>query len=121
MCYPVSRLTITEGHAMRALLLAAALAVGSGDGRDGATDGRMVKEVPPYRLLRVGMTYEDVKKLLGKLHHGFVADGYFTMYFKVGPDRLGTYYKVVVLSEHLNNVINFTVDVWDETDPDLNR
>jgi hypothetical protein len=49
---------------MHALLLAAALAVGSGDGRDGATDGRMVSGMAPFDHLRVGMNWKDVNRVL---------------------------------------------------------
>jgi hypothetical protein len=49
---------------MHAFLLAVTLAVGSGDGRDGATDGRTTPERPDLHL-RVGMTPAEVARFLG--------------------------------------------------------
>jgi hypothetical protein len=46
--------------------LIAAFAVGSGDGRDGATDARTVEQVPPYALLRIGMDFSQVMDLVGR-------------------------------------------------------
>jgi hypothetical protein len=50
---------------MHAALLAAALAVGSGDKRDGATDGSMVEECPLRNTLRAGASEQDIRDLLG--------------------------------------------------------
>ena len=50
---------------MRAVLLVAAVAVGSGDMRDGAPDGRMVDEFPLRNTLRAGASYQDIRDLLG--------------------------------------------------------
>jgi outer membrane protein assembly factor BamE (lipoprotein component of BamABCDE complex) len=50
---------------MHALLLAAALAVGSGDARDRATDGRTVDEPAPLLLLKEGMTKGQVDRIMG--------------------------------------------------------
>jgi hypothetical protein len=50
---------------MYTVLMVAALAVGSGDGRGGAADGRTVEKVPPYTKLRVGMSADEVTELLG--------------------------------------------------------
>jgi hypothetical protein len=78
------------------LLLAAALGVGSGDGRDGATDGRTVKKVPPSTLLRVGMGHEELAKTFGKpveIHGGGT---WIIECYCVGPDCFGRYFKVRV-------------------------
>jgi hypothetical protein len=74
---------------MHALLLAAALAVGSGDGRDGATDGRTVDEPPPHTLLREEMTRKEVQALLGKEYYWGDGLGERASSFAPKQDRLG--------------------------------
>ena len=78
---------------MHTVLFVAALAVASGDGRDGATDGRTEQKVPPYAMLRRGMHWNDVKMLMGraKCHVDFPLpfDDGFDCSYKVGPDCLG--------------------------------
>src|SRR5438105_1278230 len=51
---------------MHAVLLATALAFGSGDTRNGATDGRMVEECPLRNTLRAGASKQDIRDLLGR-------------------------------------------------------
>jgi hypothetical protein len=74
---------------MHTLLLAAALAVGSGDGRDGATDGRTVEKVPSYTLLRVGMSYEELERLMGKPQVILGSMRRLFKQYRVGPDWFG--------------------------------
>jgi hypothetical protein len=85
---------------MYVVLLAAALAVGSGDGRYGATDSRMVEKLPPYARLRLGMSYDQMTKVFGRSPIYIVAtkDGPLAFY-EVGPDELGHYHQVVVITD----------------------
>ncbi len=50
---------------MYSVLMVAALAVGSGDVRGGATDERAVNLAAPYDRLRVGISVDEVYRLLG--------------------------------------------------------
>jgi hypothetical protein len=89
---------------MHAILLTAALAVGSGDGHDGATDGRMVEKVPPYAQLRVGMNKEDAKKLMRSGSTAYYAAGDadqgVTYCYKCGPDWLGQCFIIFVKTKN---------------------
>jgi hypothetical protein len=88
---------------MQAVLLAAALALGSGDGRDGAADGRMVDETPPYALLRIGMKFADAKRLM---HDGgsterddLLMSGPDGLVYRCGLDCFDRYRLVVIQAE----------------------
>ncbi len=81
---------------MYAVLMVAALVMGSGDGRGGATDGRMVDETPPYAMLRVGMTEKEARKLLGFCELPSFSNMTLRLSYQVGPDRFGRHYYVVV-------------------------
>jgi len=89
---------------MHALLLAAALAVGSGDGRDGATDGRTVDKTPPYARLRVGMDLHDAESLMfaesTSSDSFFVTDGSEVLICRFGPDLFGRYHTAVITAKN---------------------
>ncbi len=72
---------------MYAVLMAAALTMGSGDGRDGVTDGRMVDATPPDAMLREGMTYDVVQKLLGKANSEFDTAQCHLSHYVLKPTR----------------------------------
>jgi hypothetical protein len=98
---------------MHTFLLAAALAVGSGDGRDGVTDSRTVEKVPPYTLLRVGMSQDDVKELLGDrflASNGSVIVGWSDWYFPFQRDILGNRRSVDVRF-HLGQVTSWSISL----------
>lgn len=83
---------------MHTLLLAAALAVGSGDGRDGAMDARTVEQVPPYALPRIAMDIGEVTNLFG-LPESIVVDPLptgFQLVYLLKPDWFGRRYEVHV-------------------------
>ena len=84
---------------MYLILLAAALALGSVDGRYGATDSRVVEKLPPYARLRIGMSYDQMTKIFGRSPIYIVAtkDGPLAFY-EVGPDELGRYHQVAVIT-----------------------
>jgi hypothetical protein len=79
---------------MYSVLLAAALAVGSGDGRNGATDGRM-EEIVPAHLIRLGMTSDEVERLCSGAR--LIGQGEYNagttivQVYQFGPDQLGRF------------------------------
>jgi hypothetical protein len=84
---------------MHAILLMAALAVGSGDGRDGATDARTVDKTPPYARLRVGMALDDALKPLERESTSsdwLCFRGRTVMIYRFGPDEFGRYHPVIM-------------------------
>jgi hypothetical protein len=83
---------------MHAVLLATALAAGSGDGPEGATDGRTIEQVPPHTLLRAGMTRKDVRALLGREYANFLSTSPSIWFseFAPEPDWLGQRFVVTV-------------------------
>jgi hypothetical protein len=104
---------------MYAVLMAAALAVGSGDGRDGATDARMVESVPPYTLLRKGMSYWQVCELLGRESFGVNVRNNWTWCYNLSPDPFGRRYQVVlhaIWDKEGSRVIDITVQLCGDSD-----
>ena len=84
---------------MHAILLTAALALGSGDGRDGATDGRTVDKTPPYARLRVGMALDHALKPLERESTSsdwLCFRGQTVMIYRFGPDQFGRYHTVIM-------------------------
>jgi hypothetical protein len=67
---------------VHAFLLATALSLGSGDGRDGATDGRTV-DPSPATLLRVGMTEDEVVRVLDPKRPKGEGKGEFALTFHI--------------------------------------
>ena len=104
---------------MHAILLMAALAVGSGDGRDGATDGRTVDKTPPYARVRAGMHLHDALKLLERestssdWFHGQTA-----IIYRFGPDQFGVYHTVIM--EKKDDLVA-TCEVQSSTKSDLKK
>jgi hypothetical protein len=107
---------------MHALLLAAVLAVGSGDGRNGATDGRTVEKVPPYTLLRVGMTEMQVLRLMGRRSDTLVLTienraNYYRIW-RLGADEWGVYRMVVVTYDRADIIEAIQVSSYEPAKPD---
>src|SRR5260370_4033999 len=105
---------------MHALLLVAALAVGSGDGRDGATDGR-TERIPPYKLLRVGMNENEVLRLMGRQSDTLVlTDENRANYYRIwrlGADEQGLYRMVVVTYDRADIIEAIQVSSYEPAKP----
>ncbi len=97
---------------MYCVLFAAALAVASGDGRNGATDGR-TKEILPAHSIRVGMTSDEVEclchgaRLIGQGEYN--AGTTIVVVYQFGPDRHGKYQSVYIRMDAWQ-VVTVTVD-----------
>ena len=93
-------------------LVMAALAFGSGDGRNGATNGRTVEKVPPHTLLRVGMTSKEVSQLMGRCDQIGIASLWsgLNKVWNIGPDEFGRYHRVLVNVDEDGRVASFQVD-----------
>jgi hypothetical protein len=98
---------------MVSVLLAAALVVGSGDGRHGATDGRTEQIVPAFTLVRVGMTSDEVECLCRGAHLAaqceYNAGTTIVLVYEFGPDRLGSFQSVSIRLDGWR-VVGVTVD-----------
>jgi hypothetical protein len=98
---------------MHALLLAAVLAVGSGDGRDGATDGRTVEDRPPLEFLRKGMTCQQVGVVLGNCQAGGAGKGGRWVFYDQGCTVRGIWHPPVSLNfDDKDRLENWKIFPW---------
>jgi hypothetical protein len=81
---------------MHALLLATVLAFGSDTGRDGSNDVGMVDTTPGYTRLRPEMTYQEVRRVLGRPKAVFHSDDTVTYVWNGGCDELGKVYTIAM-------------------------
>jgi hypothetical protein len=99
---------------MYAAVIVAALAVGSGDTRDGATDGRTVEERPPLEFLRKGMTCQEVVVVLGKCQAAGVDKGGSWLYYNQGCTLRGRWHPPVSLNFDDNDRLeNWKIFPWE--------
>jgi hypothetical protein len=77
---------------MKAVLLVAALVVGSDD-RDGATNATVVNKIPPHERIREWMTLTDLCALLGQPIRSIPEEASRTVW-RLRPDEFGRIYQV---------------------------
>jgi hypothetical protein len=93
---------------MYSMLLVAALVVGSGDSRDGATDVG-TENAPPYKKLRVGMSEKTVLRLMDgeEIDNGLL---FWSRYaWRIGPDQCGRRRSVVVLFDEYSQISDIVI------------
>jgi hypothetical protein len=97
---------------MYCVLFAAALVVGSGGDRNGATNGR-TEEIIPAHMIRVGMTSDEVECLCRGAHLAaqceYNAGTTIVLVYEFGPDRLGRVQSVSIRLDGWR-VVGVTVD-----------